>query len=168
MKLQHLEDKYLFGIVVFDYDDESKIDQSIESLNRINYDSKKYKIILSTKHNKKTAKLFEYIENFKKNNKLAEFILTLNEDADIETEAFLKCHKATFLIKINAGDQIDSDLLKDINTISYEEKFLSFEKDNIKVINCYTANNLYLDYNSFDKLFDALKDKETHKNLNEK
>lgn len=171
MKLQSQDKKQIcgFGIAVFDYED-YKLDITIESLKKINYDKDKYKIILSTKNNQKTYEVFNHINNFKNNSILAESIITLDTDVNIEKEAFIKCLGATHLVKINSGDVIDPNTLIDINdiVIEHQRDYVAFEKDNIKIIDFNTANGMYLDYNSFDKLFESLKKTTKYKNLNEK
>lgn len=161
-------DKYLFGIVVFDYED-YKIDKTINSLKCINYDKEKYKIVLSSKNNKQASELFGYIQDFKQNSVLSELVITLSEYSDIETEAYTKCIGATHLVKIKAGDSIDSNLFKEISELIDENsKLVAFEKNNVKIIEYNTANDSYLKYKYFDDLFESLKQKELYKNLNEK
>lgn len=168
MKSQH-PDKHLFGIVVFDYDNEYKINQSIDSLKTIDYDKDKYKIILSSKYNNKASELFGYVEYFKQNQVICEFIITLDNRINVETEAYQKCIGATHIVKMNAGDQIDSNLFNEINEeIQQNNDLVAFEKNNIKIIQFNTANDLYLNYNNFDKLFESLSKEDSYKNLNEK
>jgi len=169
MSSQHQDSDHAFGIVIFDYDNEYHIDKTIVFLNKINYDKNKYKIILSTKHNAKAGELFTYVEEFKKRQILCEFIITLDPSANIETEAYAKCLGATFLVKIISGDTIDPELLNQVNNEANNNKHLvAFEKNNVKIIQYAVANDRYLNYNSFDKLFETLKIKEAYKDLNEK
>lgn len=170
MSLLQQDNEYLFGIVVFDYGDISKIHTTIESLKQINYNKKKYKIVLSSKHNSIASTLFNYIDVLTKNDNLSELIITIDKNADIETEAYRKCIGANYLIKINAGDAIEPDFLTDLNKLFNENiDCIAVEKDNIKIIQFKTANEQYLDYNNFDALFNKLKeDTDVYKKLNEK
>lgn len=170
MKFQFQDDDIVcgFGIVVFDKED-SNIERTVESLQKINYHKKAYKIIISSKYNKKASSLFHYINQFKLNDILSEVLIVLEDCVDIEKEAYSKCIGATHLVKINAGDTIDPDLFLTINKIILKsDNYKTFEKDNIKVINFATINNLYLDFGNFDSLFDFLKNSTEHKDLNEK
>lgn len=168
MKLQPQDNKHLFGLVVFDYDKEYKIDQSINSLKQINYDKQKYKIILSTKYNNKASELFAYIQDFKNEDIISEFIITFDDRINIETEAYQKCIEATYIVKMQAGDIIDPNLFNQINeSIEKNNDLIAFEKNNIKAIEFATANDFYLNYNDFDDLFESLKKEGSYKNLNE-
>lgn len=166
MKLSQI-DNCKFGIVVFDYGD-YKIDKSIESLKNIDYPYG-YKIVLSTKNNHKAAELFGYIRDFKLKNVLSEFVISLDERVDCEKEGFLKCMGATHFVKMNSGDQIDPGLLEEVNRLVVDgNEYVAFQNGDVKIIEFNTINDNYLTYNSFDALFDSLKNTSEFKNLDEK
>lgn len=170
MKLQFQDNDILcgFGIVVFDKED-SSIEKTIESLKKINYHKKAYKIIISSKYSKKSSSLFHYINQFKSNEILSEVLIVLEDCINIEKEAYSKCVGATHLVKIEAGDTIDPDLFLTINKIvASDNDYKTFEKDNIKIINFASINDIYLNFGSFDLSFDFLKNSTKHKDLNEK
>ena len=171
MKSEH-QDKLIcgFGIGVFDYEETPKIKDTIASLRGINYPKNGYKIILSSKHKEQASELFNYVNEFKHKSILAELIISLDDNVNIEKDVYSKCIQATHLVKIKAGDELNPDLFDMINKINSKElnKYTCFEYKETKIINFYTVNELYLNFNSFDLLFESIKNTSEYKNLNEK
>jgi hypothetical protein len=159
----HIECK--FGVVIFDYIDGYSVRNTVDSLKNVNYDKKKFKIVISSCHNEKSYELFNIINELKKEGFKAELIITLCDEADIEKDAFGKCLGASHFCKINAGYTISPDTFNKIDTSLNDdlEKLLFFETPRMKIIDFSAVNNYYLEHGSFDALFTSLKQESEYK-----
>jgi hypothetical protein len=147
-----MEDQERFGFVVFDYGDNYQCDEMLNEILNINYPKNKFKVVFSSCHNKKSYNLFHLVNTLKNAKIKSECIITLDDEADVESEAFLKCLGATFLCKTNSGAKIDPEFFNKINNSL--EKLLLAENDYIRCIDFSLANDFYLQYGSFDSLFE--------------
>lgn len=168
-KEQQLEDarkqiNTTFGIVIYDNDENSKLDTTIESIKKLNYDKSKFKIVISSIHKNKAYDLFNYINDLNKYGINAELVVNLINNnfesrQQVDKDAFIKCIKSAYLIRINNGDSIPEDFLSNIDASLNDklETITVYEHENIISIPLWLANNNYLNYNNFDLMCEDLK-----------
>ena len=77
-------------------------------------------------------------------------------------ECFSKLYKNSYCVKIPQGSKISSNLFKEIE-LSLNEKleqiaFFEDEDENVSVLPYGVMNNEYLNYNSYDKMIQGVKD----------
>ena len=152
-----------FGLAIFDYGDESLFFKTLDSLKNIDYDKKHFKIVISTKHNSRTRLFFDAINDLVALGFNCELIISLDERVDAEKEAYSKCLGARFLCKLLAGEQVEVNVFSEINDIITTDKCdgVAFESGSMKIVDFNVANNFYLEYGSFDLLFEAVKKEST-------
>ena len=148
-----------FGLAIFDYDDESLFYKTVESLKNIDYDKKHFKIVISTKHNSRTRLFFDVINELVALGFNCELIISLDERVDAEKEAYTKCLGARFICKLLAGEKVEANTFSEINDVITTEQrdAVAFESGSMKIIDFNTANHFYLEYGSFDLLFEVVK-----------
>lgn len=146
--------KCKFGIVIFDYENES-LDIAIESCKNIDYDKSKIFVVVTSKHHKMFGKKFNQINELKSTGITASLIMSIDKNMDIpyiEHEAFSKLYGCSNLLKVNHNQEIPKDFFTKIdNSINKElEAVLMYEQNNVKCMPFWAVSNYYLDYNSYD------------------
>jgi len=155
-----------FGIIVYDHDDYSS-DIAIESLKKINYTKGKYKIVISSKHNKNASKLFNYVNYF---NKIEDVRCDLFIELDnelVDYNACRTCSMCNFIVKINHDAMLPKNFLKKINE-SINEKLevnMLYETNGVSAMPFWYINNNYNSYNNFDKMIDDLREESINANM---
>lgn len=165
----------VFGIAIYDNQEQSNIKDTIESIYSINYDKKKLKIVISSIHNESASYFFETVNKFKQAGFDAEFVITFSEAG--KQELFTGSNKIDYvtyikfvnsppkhsqcshLVKVTNNTPIDPDLFKkiDVELNDNLEKIVMFESENVIVLPFWLVNKVYLDYNHFDKMADSIR-----------
>lgn len=149
-----------FGIVVSDHNTEYS-NVAIESLKDINYDQTKYKIVISSKHNKKAGELFNYVNYF---NKIRDINCDLSIELDnvktiIDYNMFSKCSRCAYFIKIESNKALPRDILSYVNNSINErlETISFYEGDGFTIVPSLIVNKFYIDFNDYELLLAELK-----------
>lgn len=162
-----------FSIVIYDYAD-SAFETAIKSIENIQYDKNKFKVIFSSKYNSKAGTYFNAINNLKRSNINAELIINLN-NPDIDYTSFSKAVGVSHFIKMESSIAIPPDFLNQIDQSINDnlEQIIMFEKSiDDKSITClpfWLVNKEYTNYNDYDLMTESIKNKliktNTYKNL---
>lgn len=164
----------LFGIVVY-YTNEDSVEQlqkTVESLQEIDYDKTKVKVVISSSNNTRYQEVVHATNVIREVFLASEAIFHL--DGDIvtrDTECFTKIIESTHFVKMKAGGTIQSDLFNKINQIVnkpqdlnsckaiktetgaklvFDKQKLMFETDHATIIFKELMQNHYLDFNNYD------------------
>ena len=172
----------LFGIVVYytNEDDIKKLEKTIKSLQQIDYDKVKVKVVISSSHKNQYQNIVHLTNVIKETFPASEAIFHFNDDIAIQdTECFMKIIEATHFVKMNAGGTIKSDLFNEINQIVnkkqdlnscvavktetgaklvFDKPKLMFETDDAIIIQKELMQNHYLDFNNYDLATDYVRD----------
>lgn len=152
-----------FSIVIYDYND-TAYETAIKSIQNIDYDKNKFKVIFSSKHNSKAGTYFNQINNLKQNDINAELIININ-DPDKDYTAFSKAVGVSYFVKMDSSIAIPSDFLYQIDKLINDDlhQIIMFEKSvDDKSITClpfWLVNKEYTNYNDYDLMTQSIKDK---------
>lgn len=164
----------LFGIVIYctNEDDIYNLQTTIKSIQKINYDKDKVKVVISSSCNKNYIDVIHMINVIKETFPSSEGIFHLDDDVSIrDTECFMKVVDATYFVKITSGGVINSDTLDKINQIFqtpqdlnsftafktetgarlvFDKKARMFETDHATIIDKELVTDHYLNFNDYD------------------
>ena len=158
------EIKPKFGIVVHDYQKDESLNDTLESIKNIDYDKNLIKVIISSFSNRGVQHLISKVNDMQNENfdcVMSMHLYTDNEQLR-DYECFSKLYKNSYCVKIPQGSKISSNLFKEIE-LSLNEKleqiaFFEDEDENVSVLPYGVMNNEYLNYNSYDKKIQGVKD----------
>ena len=128
-----------FSIVIYDNDNTSNLDKAIESIKRINYDKSKFKVVISSVHKDKSYELFHIVNQLNSNDINTELVINLDDpksdkyNSNLDKDAFTKCVKSAYIIKMSHNDTVYSNMLLDIDTSL---------NDKLETITIYESNKI--------------------------
>lgn len=155
-----------FGIVILDNEDEnSKIDDAIESIKNLDYNPKKIKVVISSFYKNNISYLVTKTEELKKREFRASFVINHNDISQIiEYDAFKKCIGANYLVKMHHDSVLYPEVLNDVDKSLNEklEQIALFETGNVAIVHFNIANTQYHNHANFDGMVNDLR---SHTNM---
>ena len=149
----------IIGVCVRDNGEIEELDETVESLLEIEYESPKLKIVLSSDGTGSVARLANLITRLQTKWKNSEVIFHLVDITKVkETEVFQKIAGAPYFIYINAGQKVHKDFLNTINESLNEklERIVVFEKDGVCAVRGSVMRQCYLDFEDYNKALEFL------------
>jgi len=169
---QAAKQKTSFGIVIYDEaEDRSAVLKTIRSIKNMNYDRKDYGTVLSVRRSKALQRgdklqFFIDIAQIMQDQEYW-FLLTFHsydgQQELRETECFQKVAQATYIVSLQAGQEIHPNtfnIIKD-HVESNEKEIMVFDdtKRNITLIEKQLASNSYHKYNDYNIMVEELRKK---------
>jgi len=156
-KEERLDERLLFGLVLFDCKENSKIEQAIDSILELDYPASKLKIVVSSYVNKNVNHYVNYANIILEKFRHTKLLLNHELEApwDIDHNAFSLCKHASYLKKINHDQKIDKDFLRKVNR-RVEQKNTIVKKDELVALPYSLVSKNYLDFYDYDKMTSKL------------
>lgn len=160
----------LFGIVVFDSDDEElEILKTIENIGKITYPENKVKIVISSRKKSKSEKILTAVNKIRKKFKhcVVDFHFMENTKEE-EYEAFKKIIKADYFVKLKHDGEIPHDIFLMIDDMLNNRmiKVATFElSKNGSIIMKRLVNSAYPQYRNYEEMEKDLFIQSINKNL---
>jgi hypothetical protein len=167
-----IESKHVsFGLVIEANNSISDLQKTVRSIKGICYPLSKMKVVISCKNEALSSQqLLNELEEIKQHGIMGNVVIHFVEDTpevmDTDTFDSLMRSHMDYLIKIDAGYQIDNDFFNFINS-NQSANYSVFEDEENKIIamSYNTVNNAYLDYRDYDlmvKHIPTLKNEKTY------
>ena len=158
----------LFGLVLYDTKDEdSQIQKAVESLLEVNYPSSKLKIIICSYINehKDPHHYINYTNILLSRFKHARLILNhpLENERDVDHNAFSLCKWANYLVKMNHDQVISKDFFKKVSK-AVKGKNTIVQEGKMTALPHRLVSKNYLDFGDFDKMKKDLVDRSRKNN----
>ena len=156
-KEDRLDEKLLFGLVLFDSKEDSEIEKAIDSVLELDYPADKLKIILSSYVGKSVNRYVNYANIMLKKFRHTRLLLNHGLEApwDVDHNAFSLCEHANYLIKMNHDQKICKNFLRKVNEHVQQEDTI-VKQDEIIAIPYKLVSKNYLDFYDYDKMTDKL------------
>jgi hypothetical protein len=168
-----------FGISIININDDFDIKTTVEDLLKIDYDTSKVSICITTNKERPNEKI-HYYDILKKHFPKSRLIITFEKEKyHIETESFQTLFGVDYFVSLNPGGTVNPNLFKTIDKIINEdlENYAYYEFDSgggekSSVIFSRVVRASYLDYYDYklmeSKLSELTKQKSLYRELNEK
>ena len=154
------DERFLFGLVLFDSkDEESKIQEAIESVYQIDYPANKIKIIICSylSKDKNPDHYVNYanilLQKFRHTRLLLNHSLERNDDVD--HNAFILCKHADYLVRMNHNQTISSDIFKKVSKKNFDKQYIIKDGSTLVIPTKIVSKN-YLDFNDYEKMSEYL------------
>lgn len=158
MKLQQEEThkKLLYGLVIYDIDQESDIEKAIESVLEIDYPEDKIKIIVSSYMHRDNPRYVNFANIILKKFRHCKLLLnnpTVSRE-EIDFNSFSLCKHANYLVKMNHNQKIPSDFFNKVNEVAGENVVVCY--NNITALPYKSVSRTYLKFKDFDNMTNEL------------
>tara|TARA_Y100001972_G_C7654057_1_gene329126 strand:+ start:371 stop:907 length:537 start_codon:yes stop_codon:yes gene_type:complete len=154
------DERFLFGLVLFDSKDkESKIQEAIESIYKIDYPANKIKIILCSylSEDKNPDHYVNYANILLQKFRHTRLLLnhSLEKDYDVDHNAFMLCKHADYLVNMKHNQTISSDIFKNISKRNFNKQHIIKQGSTLVIPKKIVSKN-YLDFNDYEKMSEYL------------
>lgn len=151
-----------FGIAIFDDGNTPNVEETINSILKVNYDLKRVGVVISVVNAEDVSRLAHLINLLHEKGSTASKLVITGSDVPSKVrydDCFIHLRRANHLIKVPSGTIFPENLFSDINISLNEEmeKYIFFESGDIQVVSLKAMSSEYYNYENYDSALEGIR-----------